>query len=265
MEAIEHALFLKIPNFWPVSWFAPGPFVPDHVMLTWLVMLFLAVLSWRATRNLRSVPAGAQNVMEVAVEGIGDFLESIIGPKGRRYLPIMGLFALFILCGNLMGLIPGLSTPTSNWNTTLALAVMAFIAYNAIGIMEHGVLRYLKHFCGPVPALWPVMFLIELIGHLARPVSLSIRLFGNMFGEHTVGAILLFLAWLVVPYMIYLTVVLPLGLFVAVVQTIVFCMLVAVYIAGAVESGHDEDHGHGHGGEQHHEAGGHAAAARPHH
>ena len=265
MEAIEHTLFLKIPNFWPVSWFAPGPFVPDHVMLTWLVMLFLAVLSWRATRNLRSVPAGAQNVMEVAVEGIADFLEGIIGPKGRKYVWLMGTIALYILCGNLMGLIPGLSTPTSNWNTTLALAVIVFISYNAIGMIENGVGTYLKHFCGPIPWLAPLMVPIELIGHLARPVSLSIRLFGNMFGEHTVTAILLFLAWLVVPYLIYLGVVLPLGLFVAVVQTIVFCMLVAVYIAGAVEGGHDEDHGHGHGDEQHHERGGLAAAARPHH
>jgi len=252
MEAIAHPLILRIPNFWPVSWLVPGPFVPDHVVLTWLVMLFLAGLSYMATRNLRPVPAGAQNVMEVAVEGIGDFLESIIGPKGRRYVPIMGLFALFILCGNLMGLIPGLSTPTSNWNTTLALAVMAFIAYNAIGVMEHGVGPYLKHFCGPIPWLAPLMFPIELIGHLARPLSLSIRLFGNMFGEHTVTAILLFLYWLVIPYVIYLTVVLPLGLFVAVVQTFVFCMLAAVYIAGAVEGGHEEEHGHGHGGEGHH-------------
>src|SRR3972149_354296 len=154
MEAIAHPLILRIPNFRPV---------------TWLGMLLRAGLSYRATRNLRPVPAGAQNVMEVAVEGIGDFLESIIGPKGRRYVPIMGLFALFILCGNLMGLIPGLSTPTSNWNTRLALAVMAFIAYNAIGVMEHGVGPYLKHFCGPIPWLAPLLFPLALIGHLARP------------------------------------------------------------------------------------------------
>ncbi len=262
MEGIEHSLIFKIPNFWPVSWFAPGPFVPDHVALTWLVMLFLAILSFLATRNLRAVPQGAQNFMEVAVEGIGDFLESIIGPKGRKYLWFMGSVALYILCANLLGQIPGLSTPTSNWNTTLALALTIFIAYNVIGMAEHGVGPYLKHFCGPVPALAPLMVPIELIGHLARPVSLSIRLFGNMFGEHTVTAILLFLAWLVVPYMIYLTVVLPLGLFVAVVQTFVFVMLSCVYIAGAVEGGHDGDHGHGHGDEHHREAGGPAGAGR---
>jgi F-type H+-transporting ATPase subunit a len=254
MEAIEHGLIIRIPNFWPVSWFASGPWVPAHVVLTWLVMIILIAVSAAATRNLRSVPTGAQNVMEVAVEGMGDFLTGIIGPKGRKYQALLGTLALFILVGNLMGLIPGLGTPTSNWNTTLALAVIVFVSYNVIGMIEHGVGPYLKHFCGPVPWLAPLMVPIELIGHMARPVSLSIRLFGNMFGEHTVTAILLFLAWLVVPYIIYLGVVLPLGLFVAVVQTFVFTMLSAVYIAGAVEGGHDEDHGHG--GEHHEKAGG---------
>src|SRR5574341_927346 len=139
MEAIEHGLILRIPNFWPVSWFAPGPFVPDHVVLTWLVMLLLGVLSFVATRNLQAVPPGLQNLMEVVVEEIGNFLESVIGPKGRRYLWLLGTVALFILCGNLMGIIPGLSTPTSNWNTTLALAVIVFISYNVIGMIENGV------------------------------------------------------------------------------------------------------------------------------
>jgi F-type H+-transporting ATPase subunit a len=182
--------------------------------------------------------------VEVVVEEIGNFLESVIGPKGRRYLWLLGTVALFILCGNLMGMIPGLSTPTSNWNTTLALALTIFIAYNVIGMMEQGVGPYLKHFCGPVPAMAPIMVPIELIGHLARPVSLSIRLFGNMFGEHTVTAILLSLWTLVIPYMIYLGLVLWLGLFVAVVQAFVFTMLSCVYIAGALEGAHDEEHGH---------------------
>jgi F-type H+-transporting ATPase subunit a len=217
-------------------------------------MLFLAVLSVVATRRLRPVPQGAQNFMEVAVEGIGDFLENIIGAKGRKYLWFMGTVALYILCANLLGIIPGLGTPTANWNTTLALAVTIFITYNAIGMMEHGVGPYLKHFCGPVPLLAPIMVPIELIGHLARPVSLSIRLFGNMFGEHTVTAILLSLWALVIPYLIYLGFVLWLGLFVAVVQTFVFVMLSCVYIAGALEGGHED--GPGHAGEDHHEAGG---------
>ena len=244
METIEHPLLFRIPNFWPVSWFAPGPFVPDYIALSWLVMLLLAVLSVLATYHLRPIPGGVQNFMEVAVEEIGNFLESVIGPKGRKYLWFMGTIALFILCGNLLGIVPGLATPTSNWNTTLALALTIFISYNVIGMMEHGVWPYVKHFCGPVPALAPIMFPIELIGHVARPLSLSIRLFGNMFGEHTVTAILLSLWALVIPYLIYLGLVMWLGLFVAVVQTFVFVMLSCVYIAGALEGGHEEDHGH---------------------
>lgn len=263
MEGIEHPLIFRIPNFWPVSWFAAGPFVPDHVALTWLVMLFLAIVSLVATRNLQSVPRGAQNFMEVAVEGIGDFLESIIGPKGRRYLWFIGSVALFILCANLLGVIPGLGTPTSNWNTTLALAITIFIAYHVIGVIEHGAWGYLRHFWGPVNFLGPLMLIIEFIGHAARIVSLSVRLFGNMFGEHTVTAILLFLWALVIPYLIYLGLVLWLGLFVAVVQTVVFVMLSCVYIAGALEGGHEDDHGHG--DEHHHEAGGAAGPARPQH
>ena len=262
MEAIEHPLLFRIPNFWPVSWFAPGSFVPDYIALSWLVMLFLVVLSMLATRHLQPVPRGVQNIMEVAVEEIGNFLESVIGPKGRRYLWLLGSVALFILCGNLLGIIPGLGTPTSNWNTTLALALTIFIAYNVIGMMEHGVWSYVKHFCGPVPALAPIMFPIELIGHVARPLSLSIRLFGNMFGEHTVTAILLSLWALVIPYLIYLGLVMWLGLFVAVVQTFVFVMLSCVYIAGALEGGHEEDHGHG--GEVQARGGDSGAAGRSH-
>ena len=262
MEAIAHGVILRIPNFWPVSWFAPGTYVPDQVTLTWLVMLFLAIVSYLATRNLQAVPAGVQNVMEVAVEELANFVESVIGPKGRRYLWLLGGIGLFIVCANLLGIIPGLSTPTSNWNTTLALALTIFVSYNVIGMNEHGVGPYLKHFCGPVPLLAPLMVPIELIGHLARPVSLSIRLFGNMFGEHTVTAILLSLWTLVIPYMIYLGLVLWLGLFVAVVQAFVFTMLSCVYIAGALEGGHEE--GHGHGGKAPHRAGGSPAEGRSH-
>lgn len=245
MEAIEHPLIFKIPNFWPINWFAPGPYVPDHVTLTWLVMLFLAIVSYLATRSLQAVPAGVQNLMEVAVEELGNFVESVIGPRGRRYLWLLGGVALFIVCANLLGIVPGLSTPTSNWNTTLALALTIFVSYNVIGMKEHGVGPYLRHFCGPFPWLAPIMVPVELIGHLARPVSLSIRLFGNMFGEHTVTAILLSLWTLIIPYMIYLGLVLWLGLFVAVVQAFVFLMLSCVYIAGALEGGHEEGHGHG--------------------
>ena len=117
-----------------------------------------------------------------------------------------------------------------------------FIWYNFAGIRKHGFIKYLKHFCGPIPWLAPIMFPIEFFGHLARPISLSVRLFGNIFGEESVVVILLSLAWLVMPYLIWLGIMLPLSLFTAVVQTFIFIMLTMVYIAGAVEEGHGEEH-----------------------
>jgi F-type H+-transporting ATPase subunit a len=178
----------------------------------------------------------------VATEGFIGFLEQMIGPHGARYLPLIGTAGLFILVSNLLPNIPGFQAPTANWNTTVGLAVTVFISYNYFGIRQHGLSKYLKHFTGPIPWLAPIMFPIEFIGHLARPVSLSVRLFGNIFGEESVIVILLGLAWLVMPYLIWLGVMLPLSLFTAAVQTFVFVMLSTVYIAGAVEEGHEEHH-----------------------
>jgi F-type H+-transporting ATPase subunit a len=171
-------------------------------------------------------------------------LDQIIGRQGRQFLPLIGTAGLFIFTSNLLDIvpIPGLPPPTSNLNTTVALAVTVFIAYNYFGIRKHGLLNYLKHLCGPLWWLAPLMFPIELIGHLARPISLSIRLFGNIFGEESVIVILISLAWLVMPYLIWLAIMLPLSMFTAVVQTFVFIMLSMVYIAGAVEEGHEEEH-----------------------
>ena len=175
------------------------------------------------------------------LEAFFGLLEQMIGKQGRQFLPLVGTVGLFILTSNLLGNLPGFQAPTANWNTTVALALTVFVWYNYAGIRKHGLAGYLKHFCGPIWWLAPIIFPIEFIGHLARPVSLSVRLFGNIFGEESVIGILLSLAWLVMPYMIWLGVMLPLSLFTAVVQTFVFIMLTMVYIAGAVEEGHGEE------------------------
>jgi F-type H+-transporting ATPase subunit a len=206
-------------------------------------MALLVVGSYLGTRAMRPVPGPVQNVAEVVTEGFTGFLQQMIGPHGPQYLPLIGTAGLFILTSNLLANVPGLQpAPTANWNTTVALAVTVFLSYNYFGIRRHGLRNYLKHFMGPIPLLAPLMFPIEFIGHLARPVSLSIRLFGNIFGEESVIVILLSLSWLVMPYLIWLGVMLPLSLFTAAVQTFVFVMLSTVYIAGAVEEGHDEHH-----------------------
>jgi F-type H+-transporting ATPase subunit a len=237
----HHPTIFQIPNFLGALGIA-GPWVPEHVAMAWLVMVILVSVSFLATRKLESVPGPMQNFMEVVIETFGDLLEQMIGPKGKRYLPLIGTAGLFILVGNLLGSVPGLKPPTANLNTTAALAITVFLSYNYFGIREHGIIGYLRHFCGPVLWLAPIMFPIEFIGHLARPISLSIRLFGNIFGEESVIAILLSLIWLGIPYVIYLAIMMPLSLFTSVVQTFIFVMLSMVYIAGAVEVGHEEHH-----------------------
>jgi F-type H+-transporting ATPase subunit a len=237
----HHPTIFQIPNF--LGWLGiPGTWVPEHVTMAWFVMAVLIGVSYLATRRLEAVPGPLQNVMEVVIEGFGGLLDQIVGPKGRRYLPLIATAGLFILVGNLLGFVPGLVPPTANLNTTVALAVTIFISYHYFGIKEQGIVAYLRHFCGPILWLAPIMFPIELIGHVARPISLSIRLFGNIFGEESVVIILLSLIWLVIPYAIYLLIMVPLGLFTSAVQAFIFIMLAMVYIAGAVEVEHEEHH-----------------------
>ena len=243
---LEHPPALQLPNFLAFLG-VRGEWMPPHITFTWLVMAILVIGGVLGTRAMRPVPGSLQNIVEVAIEAFGGLLDQMIGRQGRQFLPFIGTTGLFILTSNLLGNIPGFQPPTANWNTTVALAVTVFLYYNYCGIRKHGLLNYLKHFCGPVRSwyalpLMILMFVIEFIGHLARPVSLSIRLFGNIFGEESVIVILLSLAWLVMPYFIWLIIMLPLSLFTSVVQTFVFIMLSMVYIAGAVEEGHEEEH-----------------------
>src|SRR3989440_5459700 len=182
MEAIEHPPIFRLPG------------IPDHVTYTWLVMVILAALTFAASRNLQLVPRGLQNFLEVVLEQFQQMIDDVMGPEGRRYLPLIATLGLFILTGNLMSLVPGLAGPTSNLNTNGACALIVFLAYHWIGARKQGVLAYLKHFAGPVPLpLKPLMFVIEVISHLARPLSLTLRLFGNMVGGHILLAVIFLL------------------------------------------------------------------------
>ncbi len=238
---LQHPPLIQLPNFLAFLG-VPGEWLPSYITFTWLVMAILVVFGWVVARSLQAVPGPVQNFAEVVVEGFFSLLDQMIGRQGRQFLPLVGTAGLYILTSNLLANIPGFQPPTANWNTTVALALTVFVSYNYFGIRKHGLVNYLKHFCGPIWWLAPLMFPIEFIGHLARPVSLSIRLFGNIFGEESVVTILLGLSWLVMPYLIWLGVMLPLSLFTAAVQTFVFIMLTMVYIAGAVEEAHGEEH-----------------------
>ena len=177
--------------------------------------------------------SGGQNFFEVLISGIEEFMVDITGEPGRQYFPLVCTLAFFILVSNYMGMIPGFFGPTSNINTTVGCALIAVIYTHVIGVKFHGA-KYIKHFLGPIWWLAPLIFPIELIGHTARVLSLSIRLFGNIFGEELVLAILFFLAGL---YLAPLPIMF-LGLFTGFVQAFIFVLLTMMYFAGAIEEAH---------------------------
>jgi F-type H+-transporting ATPase subunit a len=158
-----------------------------------------------------------------------DLLHDIVGHEGDKYLYIIGAFTVFIFLSNLFGLFFFLQPPTSNPNTTFALALTSFLYFNFEGIRKQGLWHYIKHFWGPIWWLGFLMFPIEIIGNFARVLSLGMRLFGNIFGEHTATGIFMGLVPFVVPWPM-----MGLGIFGAFLQTFVFIMLTMVYISGAV-------------------------------
>ncbi len=206
--------------------------IGEHVTYTWFVMLVLLLVAFLASRSLSLVPSGLQNFMETVITGIDGLLEETMGEEGKQFFPLIATFALFILVSNLIALIPGFYPPTANLNTNAALALIVFFMTHYVGIKKHGV-AYLKHFMGPIVWLAPLMFIIEIIGHLARPLSLTLRLFGNMYGHEIVLMIFIALVPLFLPIPMML-----MGVLVAFIQTFVFTLLAMIYIAGALEEAH---------------------------
>jgi len=204
----------------------------DAIAYTWLIIALLLVLSVLATSAIKSVPSGLQNFMEVVVGGIENMIVETMGEHGRPFFPLIATLAIFILVSNLIGLIPGFFPPTANINTTAACAVIVFLSTHVVGIKHHG-LHYLKHFMGPIAWLAPIMFFIEVIGHLSRPVSLTLRLFGNMNGHELVLMIFFGLAPFLVPLPMML-----MGVLVSFIQAFVFMLLAMIYIQGSLEEAH---------------------------
>jgi F-type H+-transporting ATPase subunit a len=205
--------------------------VPDHVIMALLVLLISCIVFPLASRRFsKDNPGGFQQFLEIIVTGLKDLLEDIIGHgASKKFLYIIGGFASFIFVSNLFGLFFFLQPPTGNPNTTFGLGLTAFLYYNWQGVKTQGVGHYIKHFMGPMPLLAPLMFPIELIGHFARILSLGMRLFGNIFGEHTATGIFMGMLPFVLPWPM-----MGLGIFGAFLQTFVFIMLTMVYIGGAV-------------------------------
>jgi F-type H+-transporting ATPase subunit a len=215
----------------------------DHVWMALFIVIFCAIFFsyWKKKYNV--YPSFMQQVLEAYFGFIQNLVRDMIGPEGRRYIPIIGTLGIVILLSNLMGLIPLFKSPTSSVNVTFGCAAFIFIYYHIQGIRRQGLIGYIKHFAGPVWWLAPLFFPVEIIGHFSRPLSLTIRLFGNIFGEDTIIAIL----FMLVPFLVPLPM-MCLAIFTSLIQTLVFIMLSSVYIAGAVahEESHQEEHAPGH-------------------
>lgn len=204
-----------------------------HVIYMWVVMAILIFFGWLAGKKAELVPGPVQNVFEVLISGLEEFMVSVSGEEGRWLFPLVASIFLFVFIGNLIGLVPGFFPPTANLNTTAALALIVFVFTHVIGVKYHGA-KYYKHFLGPVWWMVPLILPIELIGHFARVLSLSFRLFGNMMGHELVLGILFALAgafFAPLPIM-------ALGIFVALVQAFVFFLLSVMYFTGAMEHAH---------------------------
>jgi F-type H+-transporting ATPase subunit a len=262
MEKLEHSLWLvQAVNA------AFGPFVaaalkalgftiasghdviPDFIVMSLVILVFVSALCL-FIRSRLSVenPGRLQLLLEEAVSFLYGMVDDFIGPKGRSYVTLVGTMFLFILIGNLMGLVPGLKAPTSNINVTLGCAITVFVYYQFHGIKEQGIVSYVKHFMVPPGAPWPIAFIyfpIEVISHLSRVLSLSVRLFGNIFGEDLVIIILASLVPFVVPLPMMV-----LGLITSALQAYIFSMLTTIYLAGAVVVDHGPE-GHGDHGDAH--------------
>ncbi|MCS7312312.1 MAG: F0F1 ATP synthase subunit A [Acidobacteria bacterium] len=205
----------------------------DAIALTMVLTLVVAVslLFGLYRRRYRIVPTPVQQVLEGYYEFIRGLCVDMIGEeRGEKYVPVIGTVGLFVLLSNLMGLVPGLVAPTSNLNVTVGAAVFVFLYYHLEGIRTHGLIGYIRHFMGPNPWLAWLFLPVEIVSHLARVLSLSVRLFGNIFGKDT---LILVLFMVIFPIIVPLPL-MVLAVIVSFVQALVFVMLAVTYIAGAV-------------------------------
>jgi F-type H+-transporting ATPase subunit a len=229
---MEHP-YLLIVKFFELIGFGHFAHAYPWVIYSWFVMILLIVFAFLAVRKIDMIPSKAQNVFEIIISGIEEFMVDITGEEGRKFFPLIATIFFYIATCNLLGLIPGFYPPTASINTTLSCALTVVVFTHVIGIKYHGA-KYIKHFLGPVWWLSPLILLIELIGHFARILSLSIRLFGNITGHELVLGILFLLAgasFAPLPIMV-------LGIFVSLLQAFVFLLLSIIYFAGAMEEAH---------------------------
>jgi len=233
ISLILEALGLPVPHT-PVGNGLLEQVCEPYMTYTWMVMAFLIIVPKLTMGKLEMVPGSGQNFWEVTIGGLMDFFAENLGEKGAKMLfPMMATFFFYIILANIIGLIPGFMSPTSNLNITLGMTIIVWVTHHVLGFKYHG-LSYYKHFMGPSPVLAPFMFLLELISNFARLISLSMRLFGNIFAKEVLLAVLFMLAgafFAPLPILV-------LGVLVSVIQAVVFVLLAVLYCAGAMEHAH---------------------------
>jgi len=214
------------------------------IIMSATIIIFLGLFSMLATRRLQKVPGKLQSLLEIIVEGLENFTRSQMGRAAGPFIPFIGTLFIYIFTMNMLGQIPLFHSPTSNFNTTIALTLIVFFVTHHQGVKNNGVLGYLKHMAGKPIWLAPLVFPLHLMQELlSRPLSLSMRLFGNIMGEDTIIAIFIglspFLLGLI-PIPMHLPMVF-LALLGSTIQAMIFSLLASFYIAGAIGI-HEEEH-----------------------
>ncbi len=228
-------LFYGLIN-WVLKFFnlqIPRDYLPTHLIMSFFVTAGIILFFKLTVKKPQLFPSKMQYVLEGIYRFFQNLVDDQIGHEGRKFLPALITLGLFICVSNLIGLLPEMASPTANINTTAGCALFIFVYYHLQGIKKHGIWGYFKTFTGPVWWMAFLMLPIELISHFSRPLSLSIRLFGNIFGEDMVIIIIASLVPFIAPVPIMI-----LAIFTSVLQAYVFVMLSTIYLAGAVASEH---------------------------
>lgn len=248
--AVTYPLWQNIFNFLGVN-VTPdevfGPYTPENAIPWYTIMFVIACLLtvfliWIFKGKLsEDDPTHGQLTLEAGFLAIKDLVVNVIGEHGFKYFPVVATFACLILISNLMGLFPLFMSPTAHVSVTFALGITSFVYYNYVGIKENGLIGHLSHFAGPIWWIAPLIFLIELFSNLIRPMTLGIRLFANMFADEQIASII---SGLFPPYtqIIVPVLLLPLAVFIAFVQTLVFTLLSMIYISEVSHPPHDDHH-----------------------
>lgn len=246
MEAIEGPIFIEI--LWQALF--PHWHVSAHLLLSWLVMLLLIGMGFGVAGRLRLRPGRLQNLFEMVLDSIAGLTEQIAGPGGQRFLPLFATLFLFILCCNWIGLLPGFLSPTTNLNINAAMALVVILTTEYQSIRHKGLAGYLKHFCGPPYYMAPIFIVIRGMEIFTRPLSLTMRLFGNMLAKEIILGVLVYLitlfffsgdlmSLLLLPVPVILRpLIILLGVLVGFIQALVFTALAMSYIGEAVATHH---------------------------